>query len=69
MKLTIRIRSGCKLFIKKNKQLNHKCARWRMMIQNESVAFRSDLMFVNIKPYKSHISFKTLPHIIIYTFT
>ena len=37
--------------------------RRRMMIQNESVAFRSDLLFVNIKPYKSHISFKTLPHI------
>ena len=34
-----------------------------MMIQNESVAFRFDLLFVNIKPYKSHISFKTLPHI------
>ena len=37
-----------------------------MMIQNESVAFRSDLLFVNIKPYKSHISFKTLPHIYIH---
>ena len=35
-----------------------------MMIQNESVAFRFDLLFVNIKPYKSHISFKTLPHIL-----
>ena len=40
-----------------------------MMIQNESVAFRSDLLFVNIKPYKSHISFKTLPHIYIMTET
>ena len=37
-----------------------------MMIQNESVAFRFDLLFVNIKPYKSHISFKTLPHIGLY---
>ena len=34
----------------------------KVKVENESVAFRSDFMFVNIKPYKSHISIKTLPH-------